>query len=65
MMARGCKSGAPLPMILIMDMDNDVEEFIIFNPPSELGKPGCCTKIREGLSLKVYLAKLSRLKRWV
>lgn len=49
MMAKVRDDGAPLPMILIMDMDNEGEQFIFFNPPSEPGKPGSCEKIREGL----------------
>lgn len=48
-MANSSNNVASLPVILIVDMDNEVEEFIIYNPPSGPGSTINTTKLKEGL----------------
>ncbi len=49
-MANSGNNGASLPVILIVDMDNEVEEFVIFNPPAGPGSTINTTKLKEGLN---------------
>jgi len=56
-MANCSSNGAQLPVILIVDMDNQVEEFIIFNPPSGPGSAINSAKLKEGRISQIIVCK--------
>jgi len=58
-MAKKVRDEVPqLPVILIVDTDNDIQEFIIFNPSAESSNPEKNAKIKKGTSTHLFEFKL-------